>query len=137
MSRSQEFKQSALFPGHTPTDVIESATPWAEKVAGPKAKAHYVSAEENPMALGQHRVSVTVPGLPGQARRTASYLDWSPVNGVVSMVSTQGDYQGRGLASGLWNIAKSLGEEHAGVTPVQHSDVQTPKGKQWAKKVGD
>jgi hypothetical protein len=137
VSRNKEFKQSALFAAHKPEDLIESAVPWAQKQAGKDARVHYVSPEQNVYASGQHRVSVSVPGMKGQPRRTVSYLDWSPTNGMVTMVSTQSEHRDKGLASGLWHVAKALGEEYDNVDRVQHSDVQTPMGKQWARKVGD
>lgn len=136
MSRSDEFTQGALVPGHQPADEIPTARRWAAR-AGRGARVHYVSPEDNPYFPGQHRLSVTVPGTKGGPRRTVSQINWSPHDGEVVLVETKQDYRERGLARGLWKIAKSFGEESPDFPRVQHGRVQTPLGQQWSRAVGD
>lgn len=137
MGPADAHKQFALFGAHTPTDEISSAAPWAHKTAGPGARVHYTGPEDNFRMPGQHRVSISMPLLKDQVREDVASLDWDPHHGMVTLVQTNPKHRQKGLASGLWSIAKSLGEEFDGVSRVRHSDVQTPAGRQWAKKVGD
>lgn len=142
MEASRQFEQVPLIAGHLPADEMPSARKWASR-AGRGARVHYASPEDNYRFPGAHGLSVTVPGKKGMARRTVSELHWYPTSanaessGEIGLVQTAMSHQGRGLASGLFSIAKSLGQENADIAHIQHGRVKTPKGRQWADKVGD
>ena len=54
--------------------------------------------------------------------------------GVVQGVETHPDYRRQGLATKLWNYAKS--QSAMGIPEPQHSRTRTKEGEEWAKKIG-
>lgn len=143
MEASRQFEQLALFPGHTPTDEIPTARKWASRAAR-GARVHYISPHDNYRMPGAHGLSVSIPGKKkDQPRKTVSQIHWYPTSvdpeasGEIGLVQTDSNYERRGLASGLFHIARSLGAENADIAHIQHGRVQTPKGRQWSRKVGE
>jgi len=59
------------------------------------------------------------------------YMRWNRQHGRVEDISVDPEHRGKGIATGLWNHAKTLG-----VTAPQHSSVRTKSGQAWAEKVG-
>ncbi len=144
-----QFKQLAMFEGHKPQSDMASAQAWAEKHVGPGAKVHYTPAgiEESGMKR-PHKVSVTVPkpspfGSGEMYPHTVASLEWEAEptkrlgGGQIALVHTGSEYQRRGVATGLFGIARSLGREFDGISIPVHSDVRTPDGQAWSKAVGD
>ena len=54
--------------------------------------------------------------------------------GKLQGIETHPDYQRQGLATKLWNYAKS--QSDIGIPEPKHSDARTKAGEAWAKKVG-
>lgn len=132
-----EYKQQSMFPGHEPVTDMKSAKKWAAGVVGRGAKVSYISPEDNYHMLGQHLVKISRVMKKGAAPTTIGEMHWSPSNGMITSISVHPDFRERGIATGLWNIGRALGTEFPGINRPIHSDVQTPLGRQWAKKVGD
>ena len=61
------------------------------------------------------------------------YLAWRKNSGMITDISVSVPYRGRGLATGMFNHAKSM----RGVAKIKHSPVKTPAGAAWSKSVGD
>lgn len=61
------------------------------------------------------------------------YLAWRKTGGEIADVSVDEPYRRRGIATGMFNHAKSL----RGVARIKHSPAKTPEGILWAKSVGD
>jgi GNAT superfamily N-acetyltransferase len=57
------------------------------------------------------------------------YLRWHRKSGRVEDVNVDKEHRRKGIATGLWNHAKTLG-----VTPPRHSGVRTESGASWAEK---
>ena len=128
-----QFSQPGLVPGHEPDPVVGTAGAWAAKVAGAGAEVRFERAETEDGRQKDHVLSVHVPG------RTdpVGHLAWDDRHGVVDGVYVTPRYRRKGLATGLWNIAKAFGNEHPQIAAVKHSPVQLPAGKVWARSVGD
>lgn len=138
-----QFKQMSMFPGHEPVANMASANQWAQKTLGEGAQVHYEQ-QQDPSVQGgfQHHLSVSVPqkspfGSAEVYQTPVAHMHWNPENGRVELVHTAEQHQGKGAATGLWNIAKSLGIEFDGVNQPKHSDIQTQAGRGWASKVGE
>src|SRR5690606_40293200 len=91
----------------------------------------FTRAEHHPNR--KHFLKATLPDEEGR-HREVGYLMWEPHDGQVSMVQTDYDKRGQGIASALWHRAHEVAGQH-GLTPPRHSDVQTPDGMEWAQKV--
>jgi len=61
------------------------------------------------------------------------YLAWRKTGGEIADVSVDEPYRRRGIATGMFNHAKSL----RGVAKIKHSPAQTRVGNAWAKAVGN
>lgn len=107
------------------------ATASLAKEAAPKGlRFHFTPAEYHESR--SHHLTATLPGSDG--RREVGYLQWHPGSGTVMMVNTDPGAQGQGIASALWHRAHEVAGQQD-LTPPKHSDVQTPDGMQWARKV--
>lgn len=134
IERGPQWAQLPLLPGHEPGPVLGTASAWAATVAGPGAEVRYAAPEKKEHIVGEHLLSVHVP----DRRDPVGHLDWDERQGVVNGVYVDPAYRRRGIARGLWGIAKTFGTEHPDtIPPVRHSPVQLPAGKVWAKAVGD
>jgi 2'-5' RNA ligase len=81
-----------------------------------------------------HRISATVPD--GDARKEIGHMEWNPQHGLVDFVHTDPEHRRKGIGSALWQRGTAAAEQH-GVTPPQHSDVQTPAGSAWSQKADE
>lgn len=108
------------------------ATASLTKEAAPEGmRFRFTRAEHHPNR--KHFLKATLPDEEGR-HREVGYLMWEPHDGQVSMVQTDYDKRGQGIASALWHRAHEVAGQH-GLTPPRHSDVQTPDGMEWAQKV--
>ena len=85
---------------------------------------------------GSHELTAHVPG----RDKPVGEIKWHPASGAVDLVGTHPSYQGRGLATHLWNRAHEISAErgfpfprHTGSEPGDAPGVQTPEGAQWAR----
>jgi hypothetical protein len=143
-----QFKQMTLFEGHKPESNMASAQAWAEKRVGPGAQVHYDPAGTDSYGYAKpHKMSVTVPrkspfGSDNTYPHTVASLEWDAEptkrlgGGQIALVHTGQEHQRKGLATGLFNIARSLGSEFDGISYPVHSDVRTSDGQGWSKAVG-
>ena len=65
------------------------------------------------------------------------HLIWRRGTGEIVDLLTEPEHERKGVATGMWEHAKTVAANSDGkILRPQHSAVQTPKGKRWAKKVG-
>lgn len=60
------------------------------------------------------------------------YMRWNKKSGEVEDISVDAPYRRQGIATQMWNHAKTLD-----VVQPKHSSVLKDAGKEWATKVGD
>lgn len=62
-------------------------------------------------------------------------LEWHKDRGEVLNINVHPEYQRKGVATAMWNMAHQLSSEY-GVTPPQHSADRSDNGEAWAKTTG-
>lgn len=86
-----------------------------------------------------HRIIITQqhpPVIPGGRTfgKDVGRMSYHPETGRVEGIQTHDAFARKGVATGMWNLAKQLHEQHGTVAPA-HSETQTPDGKAWASTV--
>lgn len=66
-------------------------------------------------------------------RKDVGWMSYHPDTGRVEGIQTHENFARRGVATGMWNLAKQLHEQIGTVQPA-HSETQTVDGKAWAEK---
>jgi len=95
----------------------------ADNLSKIQFKHHYY----NGVHVGEHTLDAGKDGSYG-------HLSWDADTGKVNEVVVPEEHQRKGIATAMWNHAHKLAEEKGIKAPV-HSEVRTPEGDAWAKKV--
>lgn len=66
-------------------------------------------------------------------RKDVGWMSYHPDTGRVEGIQTHENFARRGVATGMWNLAKQLHEQIGTVQPA-HSETQTSDGEAWAEK---
>lgn len=91
----------------------------------------------NPDYHGRHAVTVWPKGQVGtEFDRPVGSLHWHPEQGTVTYLNVHDDYRRKGVATSMWNEAKTQARKNK-LTPPVHSSSQSPDGRAWARSVGD
>lgn len=82
---------------------------------------------------GDHKLEAHLPDEHGYAQNVG-HIQWSPWDGVVTIVKTHPSHERKGIASALWQRAHEISAKR-GLPLPQHSDLRTPAGIGWSQKV--
>lgn len=83
-----------------------------------------------------HRIVVTQERpapLQGTFGRDVGRMSYHSETGRVEGIQTHENFARRGIATGMWDLAKRLHEQY-GTVALMHSKTQTPEGRAWAQR---
>lgn len=91
----------------------------------------------NEVELGEYTINIFSKGSKHDAENKIGWIRWqSNDEGRIAHIEIAKEYRRRGLATFLYDYAKTISLEK-GITPPRHHEVRTEAGEEWANSIGD
>lgn len=83
-----------------------------------------------------HPTSHELEAFDAKSNSIIGYMRWHKKTGQVQDIQVDKEHRRKGVATGMWNYAKSLSSSDKSISTPKHSPVRTSEGDSWANSVG-